>query len=78
MITNEQIAKAFDNYASLLEFLDRGDPADPFRVRTYRKIANIVRNYDKNIYELWKEGKLEKIPGFGKETWAKLLEFLET
>lgn len=77
-MTNEQIAEQFDKLASLLEFLDRKDPADVFRIRTYRKIASIVRNYEHNIFDLWKKWKLEKIPGFGKETWAKLLEFLET
>ena len=77
-MTNEQIAQEFDKLASLIEFLDRWDPADPFRIRTYRKIASIIRNYEHNIYDLYKEWKLEKIPGFGKETWAKLLEYLET
>ena len=75
---NYQIAEQFDKLASLIEFLDRDDPADPFRVRTYRNVANIIRNYDHNIYDLYKQWKLEKIPWFGKETWAKLLEYLET
>ncbi len=77
-MTNLQIAEQFDKLASLIEFLDRKDPADPFRVRTYRNIANIIRNYEHNIYDLYKQWKLEKIPWFGKETWAKLLEYLET
>jgi len=78
MITNAQIAKEFDKLASIIEFLDRKDPADPFRIRTYRKVANIIRNYDDNIFDLWKNWKLEKINWLGKETWSKLLEFLET
>ena len=77
-MTNSQVAEQFDKLASLIEFLDRKDPADPFRVRTYRNVANIIRNYEHNIYDLYKQGKLEKIPWFGKETWAKLLEYLET
>jgi DNA polymerase/3'-5' exonuclease PolX len=43
MITNEQIAQAFDRLAEIIEFLDRKDPADPFRIRTYKKVANIIR-----------------------------------
>jgi len=78
MLTNEQIAKQFDKLALLLEFLSRDDKADVFRIRVYRKIANIIRNYDKNIYELYKEWKLEKIQWFWKETWDKLLEYLQT
>jgi DNA polymerase (family 10) len=58
--------------------LDRKDPADPFRIRTYKKVANIIRWYPHNIYELRKEWKLEQIPGLGKQSWAKLLQFLET
>ena len=78
MITNEQIAEAFDKLASLIEFIDSKDPADPFRIRTYRKVANIIRWYPHNIYELWKSWKLEQIPWLGKQSWAKLLQFLET
>ena len=77
-MTNNQIAQEFDKLASIIEFLDRNDSADPFRIRTYRKVASVVRNYDKDIFDLYKEWKLEKIPWFGKETWEKLLEFLET
>ena len=77
-MNNLKIAEQFDKLASLIEFLDRKDPADPFRIRTYRNIANIIRNYEHNIYDLYKQWKLEKIPWFGKETWAKLLEYLET
>jgi DNA polymerase (family 10) len=78
MYSNEQIAQAFDNLASIIEFLDSKDPADPFRIRTYRKVANIIRGYPHNIYELRKEGKLEQIPGLGKQSRTKLLQFLET
>ena len=75
---NSQIAEQFDKLASLIEFLDRKDPADPFRVRTYRNVANIIRNYEHNIYDLYKQWKVKKIPWFGKESWAKLLEYLKT
>ena len=78
MYTNEQIAQAFDKLASIIEFLDSKDSADPFRIRTYRKVANIIRGYPHNIYELRKEGKLEQIQGLGKQSRAKLLQFLET
>jgi DNA polymerase/3'-5' exonuclease PolX len=54
MVTNEQIAQIFDKMASLIEFRDSNDPADPFRIRAYRKAANIIRGYPHNIYELRK------------------------
>ena len=78
MYTNEQIAKQFEKLALLLEFLSRNDPSDTFRIRTYKNIANIIRTYNKNIYKEFKNWTLDKIPWFGKETWAKLLEFLQT
>jgi DNA polymerase/3'-5' exonuclease PolX len=63
MITNEQIANAFDKLASLIEFLGENDPADAFRIRAYRKAANVIRGYPHNIHQLWKSGQLKKIPG---------------
>jgi len=54
MYTNEEIAKAFEKLASIIEFLDSNDPADPFRIRTYLKVANIIRGYPHSIYNLWK------------------------
>ena len=78
MYTNQQIADAFDKLAAIIEFIDDKDPANPFRIRTYKKVANIIRSYPESIYELWKEWKLEPIPGLGKQSWAKLLQFLET
>jgi len=78
MITNQQIAQIFDNMASLIEFRWFKDPADPFRVRAYRKAANIIRWYPHNIYDLWKSWKLRPIPWLGEKTRKKLLEYLTT
>jgi len=78
MITNDQIAQIFDKMAALIEFRWEQDPADPFRVRAYRKAANIIRWYPHNIYQLWKSGQLKPIPGLWEKTRQKLLQFLET
>ena len=78
MYTNEEIAKAFEKLASIIEFLDSNDPADPFRIRTYLKVANIIRGYPHSIYNLWKSWKLKKIPWLWEQSWNKLIEFLET
>ncbi len=78
MISNEQIAEIFDKMASLIEFHWEKDPADPFRVRAYRKAAQIIRWYPHNIYQLWQSWQLKPIPWLGEKTWAKLLQYLET
>jgi len=78
MISNEQIAEIFDKMASLIEFHWETDPADPFRVRAYRKAAQIIRNYPHNIYQLWESWQLKPIPWLGEKTRAKLKEYLQT
>jgi len=78
MYSNEEIAKAFEKLASIIEFIDSNDPADTFRIKNYLKAANIIRGYPHNIYDLWKSKQLEQIPWLGKQTWNKLIEFLET
>ena len=78
MISNEQIAEIFDKMASLIEFHWESDPADPFRIRAYRRAAQIIRNYPHNIYQLRQSWQLRPIPWLGEKTRVKLKEYLQT
>jgi len=78
MISNEQIAEIFDKLASLIEFHWAKDSADPFRVRAYRRAAQIIRGYPHNIYDLRKAWKLQEIPWLWKQSMEKVKQFLET
>ena len=69
--TNEEVARALDDYADDLE--------DPFKVRAYKNAAEIIRNLDYEVTsgeELAKGPK--KVKGIGKSIAAKIDKFLQT
>ena len=69
--TNEEVARALDEYADDLE--------DPFKVRAYMKAAEVVRKLDYEVTsgeELAKGPK--KVKGIGKSIAAKIDKFLQT
>src|SRR6056300_905192 len=69
--TNEEVARALDEYADDLE--------DPFKVRAYRNAAEIIYNLDYEVTsgeELAKGPK--KVKGIGKSIAAKIDKFLQT
>ena len=74
-VHNEDIARAFDELADLLEI----EGANPFRVRAYRTAARTVRGLGHNLSELVSAGEdLSKLPGIGKALAAKIREMLAT
>ncbi len=74
MTKNKVIAEMFEQIADVLEF--KGDL--PFRVNAYRKAARVVGDLQEDIEEVWREGRLDKIPGIGKGMREKIEEFLTT
>ena len=60
--------------ADILEFL--GD--NPFRIRTYRRVAKILENLPMDVEEAIESGYIYKIKGIGGSTLAKIEEFLKT
>ncbi len=60
--------------ADILEFL--GD--NPFRIRTYRRVAKILENLPMDIEEAIESGYIYRIKGIGGSTLAKIEEFLKT
>ncbi len=71
----EKISEIFYHIASLLEI-----NSVPFKPAAYRKAAKAVEEFGQNIAELYKEAgvkALEKIPGIGKSTAAKIEEYLK-
>jgi DNA polymerase/3'-5' exonuclease PolX len=69
--TNEEVARALDEYADDLE--------DPFKVRAYMKAAEVIRKLDYEVTsgeELAKGPK--KVKGIGKSIAAKIDKFLQT
>ena len=76
-MTNEEIARRFNQMASLMEV--RGE--DPFRLRSYRMAAEAIETWPTPMEEISREqglaGLLE-IPGVGKALAGKIVELVET
>jgi len=68
------LADLFDRIAILLEI--KGE--DRFKVNAYRRAAESLRNETRDIFELYREGKLTEIPGVGKAIAQKISEILES
>ena len=69
--TNDEVARALDDYADNLE--------DPFKVRAYKKAAESIRNLDYDVTsgeELMKGTK--KVRGIGKGIAHRIDKFLQT
>jgi len=71
---NHEVAELLRNIAQLLEI--KGELV--FKIRAYEKAALVIDNLDKDIEEVWKQGKLDDIPGVGEALTKKIGEFLET
>ena len=71
---NSEIAEVFDRIADVLEF--KGEVI--FKVNSYRKTARTLRDTTEDIAVVAAEGRLQDIPGVGKSTAEKILEYLET
>jgi DNA polymerase (family 10) len=72
--TNRQVAEMFYQIADLSEI--NGEAIYP--VLAYRKAADNIANLGRDINEVWREGKLQEIPGVGVAIAAKISELLDT
>ena len=71
---NRLIAEMFEQMADVLEF--KGEI--PFKVNAYRKASRVIKELQIDIENLWKENKLNTIPGVGTGLAKKIDEFLKT
>ena len=70
---NLGIARVFTNIGDLLEI--KG--ANPFKIRAYRNVADIVGHMAERIADLTDE-EVREIPGIGKDLTAKIRELIDT
>ncbi len=71
---NKELAQIFEKIADILEFL--GD--NPYRIGSYRRAANLISELPDDVEELYRSGKLSRLPGIGSSTLLKIEEFLRT
>ncbi|MEK6948961.1 MAG: DNA polymerase/3'-5' exonuclease PolX [Nanoarchaeota archaeon] len=70
---NHEVAELLRRIAELLEI--KGELV--FKIRAYEKAALVIENLEEDIEELWKQGKLEEIPGVGEGLAKKISKYLE-
>ena len=72
---NTKIAENLNEIADLLDI--KGEK--PFRIRAYRKAAEILQILENNLAEFYKkEKKLPKIKGIGESIGGKIEELIKT
>ena len=71
---NREIASIFEKMADILELIDD----NPFKINAYIKAARILNDLPTDIEEIAQSCELQKIPGIGKGTAEKIIEYLET
>ncbi len=71
---NEEIADIFEKMSRVLAF--KG--ANRFRALAYERAARSCRDLDDDLTVLAAEGKLEEIPGIGKDLAGKIQEYIKT
>jgi DNA polymerase (family 10) len=71
---NFEVARLFDLMADVLEL----QGANPFRIRAYRRAAQNVESLTEDVAALAREGRLDGVPGIGKDLAGKIVEYLET
>lgn len=73
-VRNEDVADAFDEMADLLAI--QGE--NPFRIRAYRRAAQVVRSLPRDLAEIDSAEELDALPGIGADLAAKILELRNT
>ncbi|MBI5118611.1 DNA polymerase/3'-5' exonuclease PolX [Candidatus Poribacteria bacterium] len=71
---NAEIAEIFDKIADILEF--KGEIV--FKVNSYRKAARTLRDTTEDVAVIAAGNRLLDMPGVGKSTADKIVEYLET
>ena len=71
---NIEIAKIFSVIADILEIQGK----NKYRVGAYRRAAQVIEAMPDDINEIYKKGRLDKIPGVGESLARKIKELIET
>lgn len=71
---NAALSELFDQMADIMEIL--GD--DRFRINSCRRVSRIIADTPTDIETLLASGDLEKTPGIGKSSLARIEEFVKT
>jgi len=73
-MTNQDVYQIFQRIADLLEILDE----NPFKVRSYRRSAEVIRGLPEELAQIQARGELRQVPGVGSSLAQKIEELLTT
>jgi len=73
--TNKELAKIFDDMASIYRFHESGDR---FRVIAYQNAARVIEHLTEDIHDFLEDDELENIKGIGEGIAAKIREYIKT
>ena len=71
---NEEIARIFERMARVLAFKGK----DRFRIMAYERAAVSIRDLEEDLASIAREGKLQDIPGIGKDLEKMIDEYVKT
>ncbi len=71
---NSLIAEMFHRMGDVLEL--KGE--NSFKVNAYRRAGRVIQNLEEDIESIWKEERLNQIPGIGTGLAKKIDEYLRT
>ncbi|MCD1294698.1 DNA polymerase/3'-5' exonuclease PolX [Methanocella sp. CWC-04] len=71
---NEQVASMLLDISRLQEL----EGEDSYKIRAYRKASQSIASLDRDINDLYREGRLQEIPGVGRSIEGLINELLST
>lgn len=71
---NAEIARILSEVADLLELT----AGNPFKVRAYRRAAQVIDLHPGSVAQLWRDGLIGELPGIGERIADKVGEIVET
>lgn len=71
---NAHFARIFSEIASIMEL--QGE--SPFKIRAYRTAAETFANLHESLAQIWREGRVDDLPGVGKAITDKVHEIFTT
>ena len=73
-MNNREIAEIFHSIADILEI----KAENPFRIRAYRRAAQVIEELSQSIKDIHTNSKLPNIPGIGEGIARKISELIQT
>lgn len=71
---NKHLSIIFDEIGDMLDFMGENS----FRIRTYKRAAQIINGLNDDIENLYRNGKLKEIKGIGESLLSKIDEYIKT